>query len=160
MLPEIVEPCETAESAPDEVYQNFVKKVKGYTFPQMLSIRTALQIERPSDITARDLSKQIWDASVRYCREHISPEQYIAEYTDFKVDIRLPKEKTQELIEKLVFMTGETEIKEFLNRSESGDGWWFCPSDYTCVFLAKASQPKTILEVLKRCGRVSKPMAS
>lgn len=138
---------------PDEIYEEFVKTAEGLTYTQILDLRTTYQ-----NVATREISQLYWDASVRYCREFMEVERYIREYKTFKSKIRLSKDKLVELVSRLALMDDEKEIRAFLGQQDDGDDWTFYPGDYSCMFLAKTSDPTQIKEILIRTGRMSKPV--
>lgn len=138
-------------NTPEEVLPKFMEVAKKLRYSELLSYRTLWSI-RYHDPGLRHV---FWDASVEICREYISVEDYIKDYNALNSPIN--EKNMRDAINILCNMTDEQEIKEFLSSQSDGGDAYFLPSGYDCVFISKCTDPKQMVQLLRRCGRVFGP---
>ncbi|MCS5696957.1 hypothetical protein [Desulfofundulus thermocisternus] len=135
----------------EDVLPLFMEKAKGLNFNQLLALRTEFEIHYHDP----GISRAIWEASVEICRKYITVEQYLNDYKEFRC--RVDKNVLKAIVPLLINMSFEEEIRDFLQNQQDGDGWYFFPSDYCCVFISKCKDPGEMVGLLERCGRTNKP---
>lgn len=116
-------------------------------FSEILSKRTEYQIR----YHGKNISEALWAASV-FLTNQLTIDEYCSKASRINPDI--PKDLEQKLCECISLISDIEEIKILLSNTCIKDNGYLSPSDYNCVILAKADNPKDVKRLLAYCGVV------